>query len=729
MRVFIAEKPSLARAIAQALSGTPQKQQGYISVGAHDCVTWCVGHLLEQAEPHHYDPAFKRWALKDLPIVPKQWALVPKKEAATQLRVIKSLLKNATTIVHAGDPDREGQLLVDEVLHYLGVGKTCCRQVPVLRCFISDLNVTAIQRALGQLSSNTDQVPLSTSALARARADWLYGINLTRAYTLHGQRAGYQGVLSVGRVQTPVLGLVVRRDREIEHFQSKPFFQVDAQLCVDVDRGQRVGSPSVTPDFTARWLPSKACAPHQDEQGRVLNRSLAEHVVKRITHQPATVKSVAEKNKLTPPPLPFNLSSLQVEAGTVYGMRAQQVLDVCQRLYEQHKLITYPRSDCRYLPEGHFAQAPQVCAAVAKQFQALQNWVKSQGVGNSLKGLGTDVACIVSQLSDTLAGVDTQRRSAAWNDRKVDAHHAIIPTSRATGFDRLSPDECRVYELVARQYLLQFYPVHRYADTRAVIDIAGGQFEAKAHRVLAMGWRAVSRQSGPAEKTLPALVKGQDVWSLSGQLIEKKTTPPPHYTDATLMLAMTGIARYVKNAEIRKILRETDGLGTEATRAGIIELLIRRAFLRRQGRQVRSTPAGTALIDALPAVATWPDMTAHWESRLEAISRRAANYQDFMGPLTDQLHSMIDQSQAQTPAQQAALASLSGLGGQQKKGRSGKRGYGRRTASAGKAKTYGKAKSSANVDPKAKQKAKPKSKSKAKTKPQTKRSSRFPVES
>lgn len=690
MRIFIAEKPSLARAIAQALPGSPQKQQGYIRIGQQDCVTWCVGHLLEQAEPHHYDPAYKRWALKDLPIVPKQWALVPKKETASQLRVIKSLLKNATTIVHAGDPDREGQLLVDEVLHYLGVGKSCCQQVPVLRCFISDLNVTAIQRALGQLTSNADQVPLSTSALARARADWLYGLNLTRAYTLQGQRAGYQGVLSVGRVQTPVLGLVVRRDREIEHFQSKPFYQVEAQLCVDVARGQAARDSAssdltqpdaISADFTARWLPSKACEPHQDEQGRVLNRSLAEHVVQRITHQPAIVQSVTEKKKQMPPPLPFNLSALQVEAGTVYGMRAQQVLDVCQRLYEQHKLITYPRSDCRYLPEGHFAQAPQVYAAITKQFQALQSWVQSQGVSASLRGLGGKIEDVVQQLADTLTGVDTKRRSAAWNDRKVDAHHAIIPTGRGTGFDRLSPDERRVYELVARQYLLQFYPAHRYADTRAVIEIAGGQFEAKAHRVIEAGWRSVSRQSGPAEKTLPALAKGQDLWSLPGQLIEKKTTPPPHYTDATLMLAMTGIARYVKDAEIRKILRETDGLGTEATRAGIIELLIRRQFLQRQGRQVRSTPAGAALIDALPSIATWPDMTAHWESRLEAISRKAANYQDFMAPLTEQLHGMITQSQAQTPEQRAALASLSGLGGQQKK--KGRSGYKKRAKTTG----------------------------------------------
>lgn len=669
MRIFIAEKPSLARAIAQALPGAVQKQQGYITVGNRECVTWCVGHLLEQAEPHHYDPAFKKWALKDLPIIPAQWALVPKKDTAVQLRVIKALLKKATTIVHAGDPDREGQLLVDEVLHYLGVGKTCCQNVPVLRCFISDLNVSAIERALSQLTDNADQVPLSTSALARARADWLYGINLTRAYTLQGQRAGYQGVLSVGRVQTPVLGLVVRRDREIALFESKPFYQVDALLAVDVMSAQVAGgcdgASLPAPDFTARWLPSKACEPHQDEQGRVLSRTLAEHVVRRIAQQPAKVISVAEKNKKAPPPLPFNLSSLQVEAGTVYGMRAQQVLDVCQRLYEQHKLITYPRSDCRYLPEGHFSQAAQVVDAISVQFKAMQAWVEAQGVPATLRGLGAEVRTVSAQLAQAFNGVDTTRRSAAWNDRKVDAHHAIIPTARASGFERLTPDERRVYELIARQYLLQFYADHGYADTQAVIEISGGQFEAKAHRVLAAGWRSVSRQSGPAEKTLPALKKGQDLWCLAGELIEKNTTPPPHYTDASLMLAMTGIARYVKDIAIRKILRETDGLGTEATRAGIIELLVRRDFLRRQGRQIRSTPAGTALIEALPAVATWPDMTAHWESRLEAISRKAANYQDFMAPLTAQLQQMIQSAQQQTPEQRAALASLSGLGGQQ----------------------------------------------------------------
>jgi DNA topoisomerase-3 len=683
MRLFIAEKPSLGRAIAQALPGSVQKHQGYLMSGASDCVTWCVGHLLEQAEPHHYDTAFKSWVLKDLPIVPKQWALVPKKETSAQLRVIKSLLKKATTIVHAGDPDREGQLLVDEVLHYLGVGQTCCKTVPILRCFISDLNPAAIQRALKQLRNNADQVPLSTSALARARADWLYGLNMTRAYTLQGQKAGYQGVLSVGRVQTPVLGLVVRRDREIESFVPKPFYQVEAhvvehrsQVAV-LAKGQQPsedmsGAQKQTPDLMARWLPSEACKPHQDEQGRVLNRALAEHVMRRITEQPASVVSVVEKNKQTPPPLPFNLSALQVEAGTVYGMRAQQVLDACQQLYEQHKLITYPRSDCRYLPEGHFAQATQVVDAIGNHFKAYSAWVLAFGANATLRGLGGTPSSVAARLAETVLGVDVKRRSAAWNDKKVAAHHAIIPTARASGFDRLTLDERRIYELVARQYLLQFFGAYCYADTCGIIEISGGKFEAKAHRAIDVGWRAASRQNGPVEKFLPPLQKGQQLWCQQGVLVEKQTTPPPFFTDATLLLAMTGIARYVQDPQIRKILRETDGLGTEATRAGMIELLIRRDFLQRQGRQVRSTRAGAALVDALPAEATLPDMTAHWEAQLDAISRRITQYQDFMGPLVKSLQQMIVQAQSHLPEQSAALASLSGLGGgQQKRRRAG----------------------------------------------------------
>ncbi|MDK9760250.1 DNA topoisomerase III, partial [Vibrio sp. D173a] len=260
-RLIIAEKPSLGRAIAAALPNPQKKGEGFIQCGNGDVVTWCIGHLLEQVEPDAYEERYKKWNLVDLPIVPDQWQLRPRKSSSKQLTVIRKLLKDAKEIVHAGDPDREGQLLVDEVIDYCKVSKT--RKESIKRLLISDLNLPAVKRALSQMRSNKEFIPLSVSALARSRADWLYGMNMTRAYTLLGQKAGYQGVLSVGRVQTPVLGLVVRRDEEIENFIPKDYFTLHALIPY------QNGSDNF--DIRARWKPSEACKPWQDEEGRVLN--------------------------------------------------------------------------------------------------------------------------------------------------------------------------------------------------------------------------------------------------------------------------------------------------------------------------------------------------------------------------------------------------------------------------------------------------------------------------
>ncbi len=271
-------------------------------------------------------------------------------------------MKEADELVHAGDPDREGQLLVDQVINYLGVNGA--KRNTIQRCLINDLNPIAVTRALAQLRDNREFIPLSTSALARSRADWLYGINMTRAFTLPGRKVGYQGVLSVGRVQTPLLGLVVNRDAEIENFVSKPFFQVIANLLTkDGDR------------FKARWQPSEECLPWQDEEGRVLSRSLVENVAARITNQPATVTSSKVKKRLQAPPLPYNLSSLQIDAAKRFGMSAKAVLDTCQSLYERHKLLTYPRSDSRYLPVEHLKESSAVLAAIKNNSAALANAV------------------------------------------------------------------------------------------------------------------------------------------------------------------------------------------------------------------------------------------------------------------------------------------------------------------------------------------------------------------
>ncbi|NLQ22667.1 DNA topoisomerase III [Shewanella sp. S-1] len=654
MILYIAEKPSLGRAIADVLPKPHKKGDGFIEAANGDCVSWCVGHLLEQAEPDAYNPEFKSWKFEHLPIVPDKWQLKPKAATRSQLTVLKRLVKQANTLVNAGDPDREGQLLVDEVIAYLGVTGDKLHQTQ--RLLISDLNPQAVKRALTQLRSNREFIPLSTSALARSRADWLYGMNMTRAYTIQGKKVGYQGVLSVGRVQTPLLGLVVRRDEEIAHFQSKPFYEVLAHLATEKQE-----------TFSAKWQPSEACQPYMDEEGRVLVRGLAQNVVSRISDKPALVTQLVAKDKKQNPPLPYSLSALQIDAAKRFGMSAKDVLDTCQSLYERHKLITYPRSDSRYLPVEQHNLAPSVLKAI------------SSGAAELLQGADAP---------------DPRLKSKAWDDKKVDAHHAIVPTEKTANLSSLSKRERLLYLHIARQYLAQFYPAYCYSETTVQVTIEGGLFNTKARQDKSLGWKQLfARQEPNGSKAsgnksteesvgkddeendefigqLPPLKLGQALHCTRGELLEKNTQPPKAFNDATLLGAMTGISRYVTDPEIRKILKETDGLGTEATRAGIIELLFKRGFLQRLGKSIVSTDVGKGLINSLPASATTPDMTALWEASLNGICHKETSYQAFMQPLLGTLSTLIQNAGAQLPT---ALNGLQGQG--YRKTASNKSGY------------------------------------------------------
>lgn len=629
MKLYIAEKPSLGRAIAAALPKPQKNHQGYIALANGDVVSWCIGHILEQANPEDYDPAFKKWQMAHLPIVPEQWQLKPKAQTRSQLTVLRKLVKQADEIIHAGDPDREGQLLVDEVIDFFKVSAK--KKQNTKRLLISDLNLPAVQRSLANLQSNQLFMPLSISALARSRADWLYGINLTRAYTLQGQKAGFNSVLSVGRVQTPILGLVVRRQQEIDHFVAKDFYDVHAHL-----------ETSNQAQFIAKWQPSEACQPHMDEEGRVLNRALAENVVRRIDHKTAEVSSVIEQQKKQAAALPYSLSALQIDAAKIYSLNAKLVLDVCQALYEKHKLVTYPRSDCRYLPTEHHAQAKGIIAMLASADEDYGKF--AQGANSSLK-------------------------SKTWNNAKVTAHHAIIPTEKSAKKLSLNPFEKQVYFLIVRQYLAQFYPPYQYNQCRVELLIAGGKFLANAKTPIAQGWkvlfqRAKNRPDNIAQdndeklnnQLLPKLVKGEQIFCCHGELISRMTQAPKQFTDASLLSAMTGIARFVSDNEIKKLLRENDGLGTEATRAGIIDLLFKRDYLQRQGKNINATVIGTSLINALPVAATMPDMTAHWEATLTNISEKKSRYEDLIAPLTATIAQMIQQSEQQSFAQLPKVA-------------------------------------------------------------------------
>ena len=358
-----------------------------------------------------------------------------------------------------------------------------------------------------------------------------------------------------------------------------------------------------------------------DEDKRVLSKKLALTVVNRIKDQQGKVLKVSQDKKHQKAPLLFSLSGLQISAAKAFGMSAKQVLDICQQLYEKHKLITYPRSDCQYLPTEHI---------------------------NDISSVTKAIKSVSSKLATMLIPADLKRKSRAWNDKKVSAHHAIIPTSKGSPTGRLTSDEERIYELVARQYIAQFYPDFEYSEKQIDTAIAGGLFISKQKDILNNGWKDLfqkpTQNKGDSEFSsikLPNVDVGEVINCLTGELIEKNTTPPKYFTDATILAALTGISRYVTDTNVKKLLKDTDGLGTEATRANIIELLFKRQFLTRKGKDIRATDVGRKLITALPLQISQPDMTALWESQLESISNQTINYQSFIVGVEDNLKQLI----------------------------------------------------------------------------------------
>lgn len=638
MRLIIAEKPSLARAIADALPGSVSREEGALRVG-DTRVSWCLGHLLEQAAPDAYDPRYKQWRLDHLPIVPERWQLSPRPKARGQLKVLRALLKQASEVVHAGDPDREGQLLVQEVIEHLGW------RGPVARLLINDLNRPAVERSLTRLEDNAAYQPLYRAAEARSRADWLYGINLSRAWTLTGRQAGHDGVLSVGRVQTPVLGLVVRRDREIARFVPRPFHVLWADF--QVARGV----------VRAWWQPGER---HPlDDQGRLLKRQPADELAARLPGAQGHLSHLDTQSKRQAAPLPYSLSALQVDAARRYKLPAKVVLDVCQSLYERHRLITYPRSDCRYLPQAHWAEAEKTLRGACAGDATLAEW---------------------------LAGADFSLRSKAWNDKQVGAHHALAPTGARPDFSRLSNNEANVFRLIARNVLAQFYPPLQIREVKAEFSVLDECFRAQGREILVAGWKPLfaSRDEAPP---LPPLELGEPAQVIDQAVEDKETRPPEPFTDASLIKAMMNIARYVEDPAVKRTLRDTDGLGTEATRAGIIETLLERGYLVRQGSALRATRTGQALISALPEAVTRPERTALWEQRLRAIAEDDDRAAPFIDALVNDLRALLSEADANRMRQ--ALGSAEGFEaapqrrGERRGGKSGKGKSPRRRSNSG----------------------------------------------
>ncbi|HJA10298.1 MAG TPA: DNA topoisomerase 3 [Candidatus Duodenibacillus intestinavium] len=584
MRLFIAEKPSVAKAIVAEL-GSASRGDGFITCKEGSVVTWCFGHLLEQAEPDAYLPddvprtkkGSKVWRFEDLPIFPKTWKLLPKNDKGVkkQLATIGKLLKKASLVVHAGDPDREGQLLVDEVLeHFRYTGRA-------LRFWVSAQDSVSIRKGLANLQDNGKFVGMKWAALGRSRADWLLGMNLSRAYTL---TEGKKELIAVGRVQTPTLALVAKRDAAIRHFKPVPYFIIKARLGSDKP-------------FTAVWEPGDSQT-GVDEQKRLVDRGIAVTLQQRLnTVNQATVVSYSRTPKKIAQPKAFSLADIQLAASNHFGFSAEKTLSVCQSLYETHKATSYPRTDCSFLPESQHADARNVLAAIAKTMPSLAGIV---------------------------AKCDCSIKSPTWNDKKITAHHGIIPTQQATDGSKFNDAERKIYLLISERYLANFLPAHEYLACSIELRIATERFSAKGRLVTKLGWKAVTG-AADEDKTddegqaLPELKAGLQVPVSGIECKEERTKPPAAFTEGTLIRAMENIHQAVDDPQSKKFLKEGDGIGTPATRAAIIAELKRKKYLEAKGKKIVATELGVHLLQVVPDVMKNPVLTALFERILREV--------------------------------------------------------------------------------------------------------------
>ncbi len=593
-RLVVCEKPSVARDVARVL-GARARRDGWLE-GEGLRVTWCLGHLVELAEPQEYDPAWKAWRPEHLPMLPEEFRLRPRAGsddgAARQWRTVAGLLVHPELreVVNACDAGREGELIFAFAYELSGA------RAPVHRLWIRSMTDEAIRDGFARLRPGPEMTRLEAAARSRAEADWLVGLNATRAMTLRARRAGGDNLLSVGRVQTPTLAMLALREEAIERFRAEPFWQVKVRF------GAAGG------EWEGLWTEGAGDA----KKDRFTVREEAEAVLARVRGRPGVVESAERKEERVPAPLLYDLTTLQKEANRRFQFTAQKTLDLAQSLYEKHKVLTYPRTDSRHLGSDQVPEFPRILGGIA---------------------FGPYEAAARSILDAPGAPTPGSR---VIDDQEVADHHAIIPTGVDPRTTSLSPDEKRLYDLVVRRFLAVFLPDAVFATATVWTAIEQDRFVARGRTRLSEGWQSIDPpQTTKKEVLLPPVDAGAAAANLESRLHEGETQPPKRYNEATLLTAMERAGEALEERELKRAMKK-NGLGTPATRAAIIETLLSRGFVRRRDRDLVPTPQGRALVRAIPVpVLLSPRLTGEWEARLSGIAEGADSRPEFMTAIRD----------------------------------------------------------------------------------------------
>ena len=615
--LLIAEKPSVGQDLSRVLKGPFQKQEGWLE-GPEDVVTWAVGHLVQLAEPDEYDPKFKRWRMEDLPIVPDRFKLVIRDERSRkQMSVVTAQLgrDDVELVVNACDAGREGELIFAYLYEKAKGNK------PVKRLWLSSMTNAAMKEALGSLRPSEELASLEQAARSRSEADWIVGMNATRAATIR-LRSSFDGAVSLGRVQTPTLAIVARREEEIKAFKPEPYWLVDATFAADpladeAEDGERV--------YRGRF--------HAGAKPRIATEEEAVAIVEACEGKTATITKLEQKEQRERAPMLYDLTTLQREANTRYGFSAKRTLAAAQRCYEEHKALTYPRTNSRYLTKDMIAEIKPTAELVGAHRE-------------------------YAQAARYVVGLDLLPLARVVNDAKVTDHHAIIPTRSEHDLDRMGSDDKRIYDMVTRRFLAVVHPEAVFENTRVESTVPAGEserdggyvFRTRGKLLLVPGWRGVydetsaasasktsARADGEedegADQQLPKLDKGEQVMTREIKSARKETKPPRRYSDASLLGAMETAGKLVDDDELREAMKDS-GIGTPATRAAIIERLITVGYIERDGRSLVATDKGVNVIRLLNEHAlTSPGLTGDWEHRLGKIERGEDSREKFMGDI------------------------------------------------------------------------------------------------